>query len=171
MTIRWIVGVFQKEDDLYHATVEAREKKIPIFDAYTPYPVHGLEDAMGLAPTRLGVVCFIFGLTGLLCALLLQSWITTVSWPLNIGGKSFWALPALMPVTFEVTILFAALGTVLTLLIRTKLWPGKKPRFATLGTSDDRFILVLDSVAERAAEIREILKKAETVQELEENTV
>ncbi len=171
MAIRWIVGVFQKEDDIYQATLQAHEKGLAIFDAYTPYPIHGLEDAMGLTPTRLGVVCFILGFTGLLCAVLFQSWVTTISWPLNIGGKSFWALPALMPVTFEVTILFAALGTVLTLFIRMKLWPGKKPFFSQFGASDDRFVLVLNYASDRASEIREILKKAEKIQELEENSL
>lgn len=167
MKTKQIVGIFTNENDLYHATDSARQAHIPIVDAYTPYPVHGLEEAMGLSQTRLGQVCFLLGLLGLFCALSFQVWTSTWSWPLNIGGKSFLALPALMPVTFEVTILFAALGTVLTFFIRAKLWPGKRIERAEWGVSDDRFVLVLEPSEAQENVVQELFKKAETVQEIE----
>lgn len=145
MSRKGITGTFRSEEDLIAACRKAREEGFVIRDAYTPFAVHGLDEAMGLRPSRLGVVCFILGLLGLSLALGFQLWTSAWDWPLNIGGKSVSALPALIPVTFELTILFAAVGTVIAIFIVARLLPGRQPALPAPGITDDRFVLVLEA--------------------------
>lgn len=140
---RYFIATFDNEFDIKDAASDYRENKLKILDAFTPYAVHGLDKSMGLKPSRLTKVCFLFGITGLLFALLGQYWISAVSWPINIGGQPWNSLPAFLPVAFEVTVLFAGLGTVFTLLVISKLRPGKVPKQFSTRVSDDHFLLVL----------------------------
>jgi len=151
MTTKLTIASFSTEASLLHAMREARKNDISIVDSYTPYAVHGLEEAMGSRGTRLGTFCFALGLTGLLTGLLFQLWTTSMSWPLNVGGKTHSAVPALIPITFEVTILFAAVGSVFGFFLRSRLWPGQEPAVLYEGSTDDRFVLVV-----RGAEDAEI---------------
>jgi hypothetical protein len=138
-----VVGVFSSEKKILKATNEARESGLVIIDAFTPFPVHGLDAAMGLRKSILPRLCFLFGVSGGVFALLFQWWVFAVDWPMNVGGKSFWALPALIPVTFEVVVLCAGLGTVASLFVLQNLKPGNAPRLAGLGATNDRFLLAL----------------------------
>ncbi len=158
MPTRLVVGLYADEDALLAATRAAREQGFAIRDAYTPFPVHGLDEAMGLRPTRLGIVCFLLGMTGVTLAFTFQSWTFVSDWPLNVGGKDFWAAPALLPVTFEVGVLFAALGTVLALFIRTRLFPGRRPAVPLPEVSDDRFALALEAPDAGAGPLRALLQ-------------
>lgn len=143
MPTRMLTGVFTHEHALLAAARSATARGLAIRDAFTPFPVHGLEDAAGFPPSRLPLVCFGLGALGMGAALAFQLWASAVDWPVNIGGKSFTALPALAPIAFEVTVLAAALGTVLAFLVRARLWPGRgDPVFA--GVTDDRFALLLE---------------------------
>ena len=158
-----VAATFLLEDELLAACRAAREQEVPIHDAFTPYAVHGLDEAMGLERTRLPMVCFLLGMTGCLLALGFQVWASAVDWPLNVGGKSFSAVPALIPITFEMTVLFAAVGTVIVFLGRARLWPGRRRRPLDLGITDDRFLLVLEGPDAHAllekqggAEVREV---------------
>ncbi|MFY1829728.1 DUF3341 domain-containing protein [Myxococcus fulvus] len=137
-----LIGYFEKEEQVLEATRAVREAGHDLRDVYTPYAVHGLDDAMGLKPSRLTWVCFVGGLTGCTLALSLQLYTSVVSWPLNVGGKPFNSLPAFIPVTFELTVLFAALSTVAAFLIRAKLFPGNK-RPTLPRVTDDRFAIVV----------------------------
>ena len=139
-----LVGVFATEEDVLGAARAAREHGFHIADAYTPYPVHGLDRAMGLRPSRLPWACFVCGLVGVAFALSLQPWAMAHSWPLNVGGKPWNSLPAYVPVTFEVMVLLAGLGLVLTFLLRCRLLPGKEAAPLFRGATDDRFVLVLE---------------------------
>lgn len=136
------VGYFGDEKKLLSATWAARKAGLSVHDAYTPHAVHGLDEAMGLRPSRLTWVCFGAGLFGLASALGLQYYTSVVSWPLNVGGKPFFSLPAFVPVAFEVTVLCAGLITVGALFARAGLFPGRKvhplPR-----VTDDRFALAV----------------------------
>ena len=98
---------------------------------------------MGLAPSGLPTICFRFAMTGLSIALGFEYWSSTFDWPMNIGGKSFTASPALLPIAFELTVLFASLGSVATFLLMRGLLPMKKPTLSRLGGLDDRFVLAL----------------------------
>lgn len=154
-----VIGIFETDDDLIAACRAAREKGLPIQDAHTPFAVHGLDEAMGLEPTRLGIVCFILGGVGLAVALGFQLWTSAWDWPMNVGGKSHSALPALIPITFELTILFAAMGTVLAIFWRARLWPGRKCRLPAVGITDDRFVLVLDCREGEIAAARDLIRE------------
>lgn len=145
----FFVGVFDDEAGTIEAVKTARKEGWVIDDVYTPYPVHGLDKAMGLPPTRLPIACLVYGMIGLTIALSFQYWSTAVDWPINIGGKPWNSLPAFVPVTFEMMVLFAGLGTVASLLVRTGLLPGKSYRHLIEGmtecarVTDDRFLVVL----------------------------
>lgn len=146
MAHKLIVGIFENEETILRATSEAYAKGFTIEDVYTPFPVHGMDEAMGLKPNILPRLCFLFGSAGLSFALLFQWWVSAFNWPMNIGGKSFSASPALIPVAFEFTVLCAGLGTVASLFWLRRMWPGKKPFLAHLGASNDRFLLSLKSL-------------------------
>jgi len=144
MTQRQLVAVFDDDHQVLAATREARARGFHIVDVYTPFAVHGMDEAMGLKPSRLTWVCFVCGALGLSAALWFQSWTSAVSWPLNVGGKPLDSLPAWIPIAFEITVLFAALGSVLALMIRSRFWPGKCAVEPAAGIMDDRFALVVE---------------------------
>ncbi|MBK9294070.1 MAG: DUF3341 domain-containing protein [Oligoflexia bacterium] len=140
-----VIGVFTNEGDLLKAAREAREKmKYKNFDAFTPYPVHGLDDAMGLKRSWLPYVTFVAGLTGFLTASALQIWTSAFDWPVNIGGKPFISFPAFVPIMFELTVLFGGLATVGALF-----WvcgfPNKTHNFLHPRITNDRFVLYIPS--------------------------
>ena len=143
MATELVAGVFATEDAVVAAADAARRAGHSIHDAYIPFPVHGLDRAMGLAPSALGTTCFRFAAAGLTFALGFEYWASTLNWPMNVGGKSFSAVPALIPIAFELTVLFASLGTVAAFLVIRGLTPRKKPILARLGGLDDRFVLAL----------------------------
>ena len=111
---RFVVGCFDDEDVLFPAVKKIRTAGYKIQDVYTPYPVHGLDKALGMRDTSLHTAGFVYGITGTTTALTCMGWIFTKDWPLNIGGKPNFPLPAFIPITFELTVLFAAVGMVLT---------------------------------------------------------
>ena len=140
---RTLVGVFRSPGDLVAAVRAARAAGWTVEDAQTPYPVHGLPEAMDLAPSRLPVVCFLFGLAGASVALWFQFWTTAIDWPINVGGKPWNSLPAFVPVAFETMVLAAGLGVVGTFLLVARLLPGAPSRLAHPRATDDRFVVVL----------------------------
>lgn len=140
---RVIAGVFDSEGKILAAAAAARQAGLPVHDAYTPYPVHGMDQALGLGPSPLPKYCFRFGTAGLLLTLAFQYWVSLFDWPMNIGGKSHNASPALIPIAFELTVLFAALGTVGSFLALRRMSPLKEPALPELGGVDDQFILTL----------------------------
>lgn len=143
MNRRFFVGIFESEDDILGATSEARRDGYEIADVYTPYAVHGLDEAMGLAPTRLPWVCFAFGLLGAALKVWFEFWTTAIDWPINVGGKPWNSLPAFVPITFEVMVLVAGLSTVAAFLWTCRLRPGKPARLVDPDVTNHRFVLVL----------------------------
>jgi hypothetical protein len=154
MTRRLLVGVFEREEDVREAASAARNEGLDIVDVFAPYALHGLDRAMGLRPSRLPWVCFLLGLFGAVMMLFFQYWATAVSWPLDVGGKPWNSLPAFVPVTFEMMVLCAGVGTVGAFIWATGLRPGRRSALANLRVTDDRFALVLresGSTFDRAA--------------------
>ena len=137
------VGYFEDERDLLDAVRECREREIPILDVVTPFPIHGLDEVLGIRPSRLPWVTLIGGALGCSIGLGFQFWSSAVSWPLNIGGKPFNSLPAFIPVAFEMTILLAGLSTAGALFFRSRLWPGRRHPRDLEPTTDDRHALIL----------------------------
>lgn len=128
-----------------NAARTAREKKnYKNYDAFTPYAVHGLDDAMGVKRSFLPWVTFFAGLTGTVTALVLEIWTSAIDWPINVGGKPFVSLPAFIPITFELTVLFGGLATVGALFYVCGL-PNIKPLILHPRITNDRFVLFVPS--------------------------
>lgn len=161
MTPRFVIASFLREQDVLAGTRAARAAGYDVVDVYTPYAVHGLDQALGVRPSRLTWVCFLGGLIGVVAALWLQFWTSSTSWPINVGGKPFDSLPAFIPIAFEICILFAGMGVVLALLIRCGLRPGRAADIPAPGATDDRFVLVarLESAVRDAEHLRALLSE------------
>lgn len=172
MSRRVWFSVFENEGDLLGATRAVRERGLKIVDAYTPYAVHGLDEAMGLRPTRLPVVCFVAAAAGAILKLWFEFWTAVVDWPLNIGGKPWNSLPAFVPVTFEVMVLSAGLTTVFAFILISRLRPGREPRLAHPRVTDDRFVLAIEQsdATFDFARVRRLLK-AHHALEIEERVL
>ena len=91
---KFVVGCFDDEAVLFPAVKKVRKAGYKIHDVYTPMPIHGLDTAMGLRETSLHTAGFFYALTGTITALSCMTWVFTIDWPLNIGGKPHFALPA-----------------------------------------------------------------------------
>jgi Protein of unknown function (DUF3341) len=141
MTRPTIQGVFEREDDLIRAAETAKREGWRIVDIYTPYPMHETARLLGLSRSRLPRAAFVFGLLGVGLALWFQFWVSAFDWPLNVGGRPWNSLPAFVPVTFEMMVLFAGLGVVLTWLLVCRLYPGKKAKLASPRVTDNCFVL------------------------------
>ncbi len=141
---KFTVGCFDEEDTLFAAVKKVRTAGYKIHDVYTPYPVHGLDKALGLRETSLHTAGFIYGITGTTNAISSISWIFTKDWPLNIGGKPHFALPAWVPIMFELTVLFAAVGMVLTFCYLCQLAPFVKKHHFHARATDDLFVMVIE---------------------------
>lgn len=153
---KFIVSLWDHEEVYLHAIEKIRAKGIEIYDSLTPFPVHGLEDALGYKETRLHTAGFFFGATGTTLALAFMTWVMTTNYPIDFGGKPNWPVPSFIPITFELTVLFAAWGMTLTYLVRNKLWPGRVPRIYDKRTTDDRFALIFDAEKLSDSEISSI---------------
>lgn len=140
----FVVGVYDDEDVVLSAIAKVREKGIRIHEVYSPFPIHGIDHALGYKRTRLPIAAFIFGLTGTSLALLMQIWMLGFDWPMIIGGKDFIAFPDFIPVTFELTVLLSALGMVATFMIVSDLKPYKKPRIFDIRVTDDKHVMAID---------------------------
>jgi hypothetical protein len=150
MTRRTIQGVFEREDDLIRAAEAARRQGWRIVDIYTPYPMHETAHLLGLPRSRLPRAAFVFGALGIGIALWFQFWVSAFDWPLNVGGRPWNSLPAFVPVAFEMMVLFAGLGVVLTWLLVSRLYPGKKADLASPRVTDDCFVLEIQGPGSEA---------------------
>jgi hypothetical protein len=158
---KFVVGSFDDEKVLFPAVKNVRRAGYKIHDVYTPFPIHGLDHAMGLRETSLHTAGFIYGITGTTTALSCISWILVKDWPLNIGGKPHFALPAWIPITFELTVLFAAVGMVLTFCYLCQLAPFVKKHVFHPRATDDLFTMVIECTDKtNEAEVQAFLKNA-----------
>ncbi|MCX7611919.1 MAG: DUF3341 domain-containing protein [Ignavibacterium sp.] len=145
-----IAAIFDNPDKIIAAAKKTVEAGYSKFDVNTPYPVHGMEKAMKLKPSKLGFITLVFGLTGSFLALFFMYWTMSLDYPMIIGGKPFFALPAFIPVTFEVTVLLATLATVIGMITFFFKFPeNHHPLHDTnymKQVSIDKFGLVIESV-------------------------
>lgn len=140
----FVLGVFDDEDVLLHAVEKIKDKGIKIHEVYSPFPVHGLDEALGYKKTRLPIAAFMFGMTGTGLALVMQIWMLGYDWPMIIGGKNFASLPPFIPVIFELTVLLSALGMVATFIIVSDMKPYRWPQQFDLRSTDDKHIMAID---------------------------
>lgn len=166
MACRGILGVYAREEDVLAATSAARERGLTILDVYTPYAVHGLDRAMGLEASRLPWVCFALGLAGAGLKVWFEFWASAVSWPINVGGKPWDSLPAFIPITFEVMVLFAGVSTVVAFIWVAGLRPWRRAKLVHPAVTDDRFVLLLEhtNAAVPAEAIKQLLARHHAVE-------
>lgn len=140
----FLVGIYDDEDVLLSAIKEVRKGGVKIHEVYSPFPVHGIEDALGYKRSRMSIVAFLFGLLGTSLALTLQIGMMTVDWPMIIGGKDYLPLPSFIPVTFELTVLLASFGMVGTFMVISNLKPWGKPKLFDIRITDDKHVMAID---------------------------
>lgn len=162
----YIIGIYEDDEVLLEGIKKLRAHQYKIANVYTPFPVHGLDEALGLKESRLPVVSFLFGLTGASFALWMQWYMYTHDWPLNVGGKPHFPLPTFVPITFELMVLLAALGMVFFYLLRNWTFPGifKKP--IDPRQTDDRFVVVIKppESPEQRAQLESLLQESGAVE-------
>lgn len=138
-------ALYNDDDILMNAVKKVREAKHHIEEVYTPFPVHGLDKALGLDETRLSMTAFLYGCLGLTVATVMMNYIMIEDWPQDIGGKPSFTfiqnMPAFVPVMFEMTIFFAAHLMVITFYLRSKMWPFKKAENPLPSTTDATFLM------------------------------
>ncbi len=147
-----IYGIFDDEEVLLSSVKEIRSNEIHIKEVYSPFPVHGLDHALGIKETRMAITAFIYGCIGLTFGIALIYYIMISgiykSWPMNIGGKPNWTLyhnlPAFVPVLFELTVLFAGHLMSITFFIRCGLFPGNPEVSPDPRTTDDKFLMEIE---------------------------
>ncbi|AKU97700.1 ABC-type Fe3+ transport system protein [Labilithrix luteola] len=145
-----LLAEFDTAGDCLHAAEKLRDAGYTQFDTHTPFPVHGMDQAMGLGDSKLGLIVFPVGLTGTCVAFLMMYWMNNVDYPIIIGGKpaSIASLPSMIPIMFELTILLSAFGTVLGMFGLNKLPRHHHPvfnseRFASF--SNDKFFVSVEA--------------------------
>lgn len=122
-----MVGLFDDAGALVEAAKKVRDAGYKKWDCHTPYPVHGLDAAMGIKASPIPYFCIGAGFVGVAVALLMQGWMSAIDYPVRIGGKPLFSWPAFVPITFELFVLFAALATMGSMLVFCKLGRWHSP--------------------------------------------
>lgn len=149
MSKKVVYGIYDDDDVIMAGVKKIRANGIHINEVYSPFPIHGLDHALGLQHSKLAITAFIYGLLGTTTALLMMWYIMIYDWPMNIGGKPSFSLienlPAFIPITFELTVMFSAHLMVITYLMRCKLYPGSKETSPDPRTTDDKFLMEIEA--------------------------
>jgi len=167
MSNKVIHALYDDDDVLLKAVKDVREANHHIEEVYTPFPVHGLEKAMGLENTRIAITAFIYGITGLAFSVWMMNYMMIEDWPQNIGGKPSFSyienMPAFVPVMFELTVFFAAHLMVITFYMRSKIGPFVKATNPDPRTTDDKFLMEV-SVSGDENELTDFLKQTGAIE-------
>ncbi len=156
---RFVVGSFDDEAVLFPAVKKVRLAGYKLHDVYTPMPIHGLDTAMGLRDTSLHTAGFLYAISGTLTAIIGISYALVYDWPLNFGGKPHFALPAWIPIIFELTVLFSSVGMVLTFCYLCQMAPFVRKHHFSLRATDDLFVMVIECTTKtNEAEAQAFLK-------------
>lgn len=163
-----VIHALYNDDDVLMSAVKAvKAEKHYIEEIYTPFPVHGLDKAMGLAPTRIAIAAFLYGCIGLAVATAMMNFIMIEDWPQNIGGKPSFSyienMPAFVPIMFELTVFFAAHLMVITFYLRSRMWPFKKAENPDPRTTDDHFLMEIP-IQDNEKQLKTLLAKTGAVE-------
>jgi len=163
-----VIHAFYNDDEVVlDAVKKVKAAHHHIEEVFCPFPVHGLDKAMGLAPTRLAITAFIYGLLGLGVAIWMTNYMMIQDWPQDIGGKpnfSWWLnMPAFVPILFELTVFFAAHLMVITFYMRSRIWPFKEAENPDPRTTDDHFLMEIP-VHNNEEELTALLKETGAVE-------
>jgi hypothetical protein len=167
MSNKVIHAIYDDDDVLLKAVKEVREAEHHIEEVFTPFPVHGLEKAMGIANTRIAITAFIYGLMGLGFAVWMMNYMMIEDWPQNIGGKPSFSyaenMPAFVPIMFELTVFFSAHLMVITFYLRSKIGPFVKAKNPDPRTTDNMFLMEV-AVDGDEKELSEFLTKTGAIE-------
>ena len=144
--VNYLLGVFDDEHKLIEAGKRLKDQNIKIFDIYTPFPVHGLDDLLEIKRSRLPYVTLFAGVLGCFAAFYFQYWVSSIDWPIIVGGKPHNSFMAFIPVAFEITVLFGALISVAAFFFRSKLCPTTKGNLPHIECTDDKFVLAVECI-------------------------
>jgi hypothetical protein len=162
-----IHAIYTDDDVLMSAVKKVKAERYHIEEIYTPFPVHGLDKAMGLAPTRIAITAFLYGLVGLSVAITMMNFIMIEDWPQDIGGKPSFSyiqnMPAFVPIMFELTVFFAAHLMVITFYLRSRMWPFKQAENPDPRTTDDHFLMEI-AIDGNEKELESLLKETGAVE-------
>ena len=166
-TTKVIHALYTDDDVLMSAVKAVKAEKHFIEEIYTPFPVHGLDKAMGLEPTRIAIAAFLYGCIGLTVATLMMNFIMIEDWPQDIGGKPSFSyienMPAFVPIMFEMTVFFAAHLMVITFYLRSRMWPFKNAENPDPRTTDDHFLMEIP-IQNNEKQLKALLAKTGAVE-------
>jgi len=163
-----VIHAFYTDDDvLMDAVKKVKSENHHIEEVFCPFPVHGLDKAMGLAPTRLAITAFMYGVLGLCFSIWMTKYMMIQDWPQDIGGKpsfNWWSnMLAFVPILFELTVFFAAHLMVITFYMRSRIWPFKDAENPDPRTTDDHFLMEIP-VHNNEEELTALLKESGAVE-------
>jgi len=145
MADKVIYAMYDDDDVLKDGAKKLVSKGVKVTEVFSPFPIHGIDPIIGVENTRLGIMAFIYGLTGLTLATLGMRYFMIVDWPMNIGGKPNFSylenILSFVPISFEFTVLCAAHGMAITYFLRNKTLPGMPAQNPDPRTTDDRFVM------------------------------
>ena len=167
-----VFGIYDDEEVLLHAVKFVRNRGYNVKEVYSPFPIHGLDDAMDIKPTRLSIASFLYGITGLGLGLLMMWYMMIFDWPINIGGKPNFSLmdnlTSFIPPAFELIVFCAAHGIVITFLAVSGYLPGVKRKNPFPETTDDKFAMEIEVTDVRSKEKLHALLKESKAFEIKE---
>jgi len=153
--IRGVLALYEDPDTLLRAATLVRERGFTGADAYTPYAVHGLSEALGIKKSWIPYVTLVMGLTGAGLGLYFQIWTSAYDWPINVGGKPFISLPAFIPITFESGVLIGGTMTLAALLVACGL-PDFTTKVLDSNLTNDKFAIFIPESGREWNETRTI---------------
>ena len=138
-----VLGHFYSPDEALEAAAKVRDAEYRHFDILTPFPVHGMDEAMGLKRSWIPWATAGLAVAGIVAAQALMNWIMVIEWPMNFGGKPFWAWPSFIPITFELMVLFGAIGTAIIAIRAGKrdTIPQPPAMLIKTGATVDKFVV------------------------------
>ena len=166
-SLKVIHALYTDDDVLLSAVKAVKAEKHHIEEIFTPFPVHGLDKAMGLEPTRIAIAAFMYGCVGLIVATTMMNYIMIEDWPQDIGGKPSFSylenMPAFVPIMFELTVFFAAHLMVITFYLRSRMWPFKNAENPDSRTTDDHFLMEIP-IQDNEKQLKALLAKTGAVE-------
>ena len=151
-----LYGLYDDEEILLDAIKQANEDHLDIMDVFTPFPVHGLDPLLGLEESRLHIAGFVYGAIGTMTAFGVMTWVFTRDWPIIFGGKPYWSVPAFIPITFELTVLFAAIGMVVSFYTVCGMGPGVTNPVLDDRITDDKFCIAFKTNGSSKEEVNNL---------------
>ena len=161
-----IYAMYDDDEVLKDGAKKLVSKGVKVSEVFSPFPIHGIDPIIGIKNTRLGIMAFIYGLTGLTLATIGMRYFMIVDWPMNIGGKPSFSyienILSFIPISFEFTVLCAAHGMAITYLILNKTLPGMPASNPDPRTTDDKFVIELrtsENTKYSAKDLEKMLKE------------